>query len=119
MTLEEQINQQRVKHIVSSYQLAGDDIEAFAGYLDELLQTYAMPLIELALAETLLDNWVNVPMRTGILFLQQTHDRLRNWETHSISSSLTPEDFQQITGLDPSPIFGASEFPPPSIARSC
>ena len=33
MTLEEQINQQRVKHIVSSYQLAGDDIEAFAGYV--------------------------------------------------------------------------------------
>ncbi len=119
MTLEEQISQQRVKHIVSSYQLAGDDIEAFAGYLDELLQAYALPLIELALAETLVDSWVNVPMPTGILFLQQTHDRLKNWETHSISSSLTPEEFQQITGLDPSPIFGASECPPPSIVRPC
>ncbi len=119
MTPEEQINQQRVKHIVSSYQLAGDDVEAFAGYLDELLQTYAMPLIELALAETLVDSWVNVPMQTGILFLQQAHDRLKKWDAHSISSSLTPETFQQITGLDPSPIFGASEFPPPSIARPC
>ncbi|PSB20629.1 hypothetical protein C7B65_06915 [Phormidesmis priestleyi ULC007] len=119
MTLEEKINQQRVKHIVSSYQLEGKETEAFADYLEELLQTYAMPLLELALAETLIVNWMNVPMQKGILFLQQTHDRLKNWETHSISSSLTPQEFQQITGLDPSPIFGTSEFPPPSIARSC
>ena len=119
MTLEKQINQQRVKHIVSSYQLEGEENEAFADYLETLLQAYAMPLVELALAETLVANWMNVPMQKGVLFLQQTHDRLKNWETHSISSSLTPQEFQQLTGLDPSSIFGTSEFPPPSIARSC
>ena len=119
MTLEKQINQQRVKHIVSSYQIEGGEVEAFADYLEELLQIYAMPLVELALAETLVDNWMSVPVKKGILFLQQTHDRLKNWETHTVSSSLTPQEFHQITGLDPSPVFGISELPPPpSIAHS-
>ncbi len=119
MTLKEQINRQRVQHIVSSYQLEGDEAEAFSDDLEALLHTYGMPLIELALVETLVVNWMNVPMQKGVLFLRQVHDRLKDWETHAISSSLTPQEFQQITGLDPSPIFGISEFPPPSIARSC
>ena len=118
MTLDERINQQRVKHIVSSYQLDGEEVEAFADGLEALLHTYGMPLIELALVETLVANWMNVPMQKGVLFLRQVHDRLKSWETHAIDSSLTPQEFQQLTGLDPSPIFGISESPP-TIARSC
>jgi hypothetical protein len=120
MTLEKQVSQQRVKHIVSSYQLDGEQPEAFVKYLEELLQSYATPLIELALAETLVGNWLNLPMQRGIGFLQQAHDRLQQWETESIISTLTPEQFQQVTGLDPSPIFGSSELPPsPSIVHPC
>jgi hypothetical protein len=117
MTLEQQLSQQRVKHIVSSYQLEGSEFEAFANYLDELLQTYASPLIELALTETIVTHWLTVTLPRGIPFLDQVHALLKHWEVAEITSTLTPEEFQQITGLDPSPVFGSSEVPPPSIVR--
>jgi hypothetical protein len=117
MEIQEQISRQRVKHIVDSYQLQSDDGETFDDYLEELMQIYPLPLIELAIAETLVDNWLNVPLVKGVSFLAQVHQRLKSWEASpSIVSTITPEQFQQITGLDPSPVFGV-EFPPPQTTR--
>ncbi|MBD3882523.1 hypothetical protein IFO70_12200 [Phormidium tenue FACHB-886] len=112
MEIREQLSRQRVKHIISSYQLGGEEPHRFDLYLDELLQLYPRPLIELALIETLIDHWLSIPLLRGIEFLNQTHDKLKNWETQPIVSTITPEQFQQIAGLDPTPIFGSAELPP-------
>jgi hypothetical protein len=112
MELREQINRQRVKHIVSSYQLDGKDTDQFDRYLDDLLENYPVPLIELALIETLVDHWAAPPLVRGLDFLSQAHDKLKSWESQPIISTITPAQFRQITGLDPSPIFGSAELPP-------
>jgi hypothetical protein len=116
MTLEEQLQRQRVKHIVTSYHLAGDDADAFVLYLHALLDQYPAPLIELALVEVLVTHWLAVPLLRGCEFLVHVHDRLRAWEEETVahdstaptqaSSLVHPKDFQHITGLDPTPIFG-------------
>jgi hypothetical protein len=105
MELQEQVNRQRVQHIVSSYRLAGSEAEEFNCFLEELLQIYPTGLLELALTETLVDHWLNVPLLRGIAFLSQVHQRLQLWETQAIATTLTPDQFQQITGLDPRPAF--------------
>jgi hypothetical protein len=112
MELQERLSQQRVKHIVSSYQLDGTDINRFTVYLEDLLQHYPTPLIELALTETLVDSWSTVPLVRGVEFLIQAHDKLKVWEHQPIVSTITPEQFQQITNLDPGPVFGTDEVPP-------
>lgn len=112
MKIREQLNRQRVKHIVSSYQLGGSEANCFDSYLNELLQIYPYPLIELALVETLIDQWLSVPLTRGVEFLAQTHNKLKAWENQPIISTITPEQFQHIAGLDPSPIFGTAELPP-------
>ncbi len=114
MDFREQLKQQRVKHIVSSYQLAGTDAESFEHYLAGLLHAYPAPLIELALVETLVDCWVRLPVIRGCEFLAIAHDYLQDWDDRlqafsrhqPVASTIAPEQFQQITGLDPSPIFG-------------
>ncbi|MEO1211658.1 MAG: hypothetical protein AAFX78_19340 [Cyanobacteria bacterium J06638_20] len=113
MDLRTAINRQRIFHIVSSYQLDGADCTMFQAHLADLLEQYPTPLIELSLAETLVDHWLKVPPIRGLQFLQQAHNTLKQWEDQPICSTLTPGQFQQITGLDPSPIFGPSELPPP------
>jgi hypothetical protein len=122
MDISEQLSRQRVKHIVNSYQLQhceADPIDDFEDYLEDLLQVYPSPLIELALVETLVDHWLAVPLVRGFQFLVQTHRKLKSWESQPIASTLTPEQFQQISGLDPSPIFGPSQPPRrPSPAQS-
>ncbi|MBF2002984.1 MAG: hypothetical protein IGS50_18975 [Synechococcales cyanobacterium C42_A2020_086] len=118
MKLQEQVSRQRVKHIVSSYQLSGDEPHQFELYLEELLRLYPYPLIELALIETLVDQWISVPLRRGVEFLAQTHNKLKSWENQPIVSTMTPAQFRDIAGLDPTPIFGSSELPPTcSIVR--
>ncbi|NJR40467.1 MAG: hypothetical protein HC781_18590 [Leptolyngbyaceae cyanobacterium CSU_1_4] len=112
MEIWEQLSRQRVKHIVSSYHLGGDEAVRFDGYLEELLQRYPRPLIELALIETLVDAWLAIPLVRGVSFLIKVHDKLRVWENQPIVSTLTPTQFQQIAGLDPAPVFGSTELPP-------
>jgi len=114
MDIREQLNRQRIKHIISSYQLNGNESSGFNLYLEELMQNYPQPLIELALVETLIDQWLTVPLLRGIEFLTQTHSKLRAWENCPIVSTITPAQFQQIVGLDPTPIFGSAELPPVS-----
>jgi hypothetical protein len=113
MELREKLSQQRVKHIIHSYQLAGHETSQVDGYVEEWFQTYPTPLIELAVVETLVDLWLTVPLVRGVAFMSLAHSKLKDWENQPITSTITPDQFQQITGLDPSPIFGSAEFPPP------
>jgi hypothetical protein len=115
MDIREQLNRQRIRHIVDSYQLSGNEGNLFELYLEELLQTYPYPLIELALVETLIDHWLSVPLARGVNFLTQTHDKLKAWESQPIVSTITPGQFQQIAGLDPTPVFGPTGLPAVSI----
>lgn len=106
MKLSEKLSQQRVKYIVESYGLQTEPSGLFADYLNKLLQTYPTGLIELALVETLLDSWKTVPLVRGIEFLTKVHRRLQDWEQQPFVTTITPNYFQQITGLDPFPVFG-------------
>ncbi|NEQ30970.1 MAG: hypothetical protein F6K04_08195 [Leptolyngbya sp. SIO4C5] len=74
-------------------------------YLSCLLDCYSTALVELALAEILVKNWLRYPMIRGVSFLMQVHEKLKNWETQPVMSVLTPTQFQLVTGLDPEPVF--------------
>lgn len=125
MDIEQQVKQQRVKHIVSSYHLpkdnndtaerasAADDLEKFNAYLAQLLERHPSPLVELALVQTLAQGWLRVPMLRGVPFLAIVDQQLQEWQQGPITTAITPNQFQQITGLDPSPIFGETEQPQP------
>ena len=106
MEIWEQISRQRVKYIVDSYQLDGDDDADFGEYLEDLLQAYPPPQIELALVEILIESWRFTPMMRGVMFLKRSHELLKNWENHPISQHISPTHFRLITGLDPTPVFG-------------
>lgn len=119
MEVQEAVKRQRVKYIISSYRLDEANSQEFEDYLEMLMAHYPWPLIELALVETLIHNWVQVPMKRGYEFLTQVHEQLQIWERYvliqtetapSIASTITPEQFQQITNLDPSPIFGIANL---------
>ncbi|MGB3614856.1 MAG: hypothetical protein WBA10_13770 [Elainellaceae cyanobacterium] len=110
MNLQDKISQQRIDHIVRSYNLDGDEKANFSAYLSELTQAYPLPLIELSLVETMVENWLTVPFQRGVDFLVQAHARLQNWESQPIVSTLTSEQFSSITGLDPFPVFGAKQI---------
>jgi hypothetical protein len=115
MEIQERINQQRVRYIVDSYQLNGSEVEEFNGYLSDLIKHYPTPLIELAFVETLLDHWLTVPLTRGSAFLKQAHQKLKTWESQTIVTTLRPDQFHQITGLDPAPIFGLPERSPRAL----
>lgn len=112
MNIDTELKRHRVKHIISSYHLAGEPSSSFDNYLETLLECYPAPLIELALVETLVESWLKVPLPRGCSFLAQADEKLKAWQGSAIASTLSPEQFQQITGLDPSPIFGSSGTPP-------
>lgn len=142
MDIQERITRQRVHHIVASYQLDGNDGDAFADILNQLLETYPQSLIELAIAESIVEGWSDVPMQKGIPFIQKVQKKLRSWQpelelpsrpstslktlnpkffgamsldVRAINSSsinpetigitITPAQFEQITGLDTGLLF--------------
>jgi hypothetical protein len=111
MEIWEQISRQRVKYIVDSYQLDGDDDEDFYEYLEDLLQAYAPPQIELALVEILIQSWRITPLVRGVTFLERSHVLLKSWENKAIAPNLSPVHFRLITGLDPTPTFGNAVIP--------
>ncbi len=90
MDIQERITRQRVKHIVDSYQLDGEDVDAFADYLTKLLETYPQSLIEIALTEGIVKGWSEIPMQKGMPFIQAVHERLRSWQYEPESSSQLP-----------------------------
>lgn len=116
MSLRERINNQRIQHIVSSYRLQGDDGAEFFAQLEDLAHRYPSPLIELALAEVLVESWLNTPLIRGLIFLQRVRHTLQEWEVEGlVSSRITPPQFFYITGLDPAPIFGNPRALTPSL----
>jgi hypothetical protein len=105
----EQTQQQRLRHIIECYDLAGDremEGDRFQTSLDRLSQTYPLVLVELAFVEVLAQHWLRLPRPQGVRFLALVRRRLRQWQQPPIESSLTRNQFHHITGLDPSPIFG-------------
>lgn len=108
---QQQLSRQRVKHIIDSYALAGDEADAFDAYLSELLDQYPHGLIELALVETLVKNWLTIPMKKGVPFLAAAHDWIKQWQLEPLPALLTPAQFEQITGLDPQLAFAALHHP--------
>ena len=142
MDIQERITRQRVHHIVASYQLDGDDGDAFADTLSQLLEMYPQALIELALAESIVEGWSDIPMPKGIPFIQKVQNKLQSWQPdlellsgsstslktlnpqfyramssdvraidsrcinpETLGITLTPGQFEQITGLDASLLF--------------
>jgi len=101
------ISQQRIQYIIDSYTLTGNDTEAFKTYLGELFNQYPYGLIELAIVETLIKNWLAIPMEKGLPFLKATHEKLKQWQQNVSALSLTPNQFFQITNLDPQHAFSA------------
>jgi hypothetical protein len=95
--------QQRLRHLVDSYTLAGTDPQGklvFHHRLERLVHEYSRAMVELAIAETLLEGWQEVPLVRGMPFLSQVHGRLRAWQMEGCRPYLTPGQFQSITGLD-------------------
>jgi hypothetical protein len=122
MEVWEEISRQRVKYIVDSYQLGGYDggdfDEDFDEYLEDLLQAYAPPQIELALVEVLIESWRVTPLIRGVAFLMRSHELLKGWENKPIAPHISPTHFRLITGLDPTPVFGNSLTQPSKIKIS-
>ena len=111
MEIWEEISRQRVKYIIDSYQLDGWDDDFFDEYLEDLLQAYSPPQIELALVETLIEIWQTTPLIRGTAFLERSHQLLKSWENSPIMTKISPTHFRLITGLDPTPIFGDMVVP--------
>jgi hypothetical protein len=105
ITLRQRVDQQRVKHIIESFQLAGQDDCQFGDRLDQLLGEYPSTWIELAIVEVLVVNWLVVPLPRGLAVLRQVHNLLAQWQQHGLTNLLTEDEFQRITGLDPVPVF--------------
>ncbi|MEM9151613.1 MAG: hypothetical protein AAGB19_14320 [Cyanobacteria bacterium P01_F01_bin.3] len=118
MELQQRIGQQRIQHIVDSYTLKGKETVAFENYLSELVGQYPSGLIELALVETLIKDWLTIPMDKGLPFLTKAHNWLKQWSQNQNMHlphclSLTPSQFSQITGLDAQIAFDAiAQFRP-------
>jgi hypothetical protein len=105
ITLRQRVDQQRVKHIIESFHLCGQDGIRFDDRLGQLLGQYPSTWIELAIAEVLVLNWLIVPMPRGLEVLRQVHNLLAQWQDHGLTNLLTELEFQRITGLDPLPVF--------------
>lgn len=102
MEIQQRISQQRVRHVIDSYMLRGtvDETDAFDAYIDTLLSQYPQGLVELALVETLVKNWLTIPMEKGVAFLTAAHDCIQQWQSTAQPVMITPSQFSQITGLD-------------------
>ena len=96
MDIQERITRQRVKHIVDSYQLDGNDVDAFADNLAKLLDSYPQSLIEIALVEGIIKGWSEVPMQRGMPFIQGVQERLRSWQSKLDPSSQLFSTFQSV-----------------------
>ena len=96
------MQQQRLQHIINSYSLAGEDVEPFLTKLNLLREDHPWFLIELALVEILVQNWLRYPLPRGLPFLEQVAARLQEWQaTPKVPEFLTPNQFEQVTGLAP------------------
>jgi hypothetical protein len=105
MTLQQQIDRQRVKYIVESFRLGGDEEARFDDRLESLMAHYPIAWLELALAQVVVLNWLIIPLPRGLEVIRQVQNLLRQWERHGVTSLLNPQEFHRVTGLDPNPVF--------------
>ena len=96
---------QRIHTIVTSFDLTGYDPESFDLFLNSLKGQVPLLLLELALVETLVKEWLRIPFERGVTFLEATQDLLQLWQKGRFECRLTPLHFELITGLDPTPTF--------------
>jgi len=98
MELQERISRQRIYHIIDSYQLLGSrPIPAELEHkFSQLLSSYSQEILELAIANCIAKAWTQLPMPRGQAFLDLLIDHLHN----QLPNQLTPQQFQQITGLE-------------------
>lgn len=98
--IQQRLEHQRVFHIIDSYSLDGDDAFAFRAELDQLLLKYPAAQVELAIVETLVQNWASTPLPRGSAFLEQVMQQLTLWNVaRGMTCCFTPLEFEQITGL--------------------
>jgi hypothetical protein len=100
---------QRIQIIVISYNLAGYDEQSFETYLHALMGRVPLLLLELAIVETLIKQWLRIPFERGVQFLEQTQNLLSVWQSGQFECHLTPGYFELVTGLDPDPVFDSLE----------
>ncbi|MEM0979587.1 MAG: hypothetical protein AAGH78_04855 [Cyanobacteria bacterium P01_H01_bin.58] len=94
------LQRQRLDRIVASYALAGEAEDLFSERLQQLLQQYPSVLIEWALVEVLVQNWLRYPLPRGLAFITQVEAKLQQWQTLTDASiAVTPSQFEQVTGL--------------------
>jgi hypothetical protein len=96
--IQAQITNQRIFHIITSYQLANDEPDFYARFND-LLRQYPSPLIELAIVDVLVQAWMTIPLVRGLAFLELVALRLQEWQASGLTTTVTPDVFEQITGL--------------------
>jgi hypothetical protein len=101
MELQERISRQRIYHIIDSYQLLGSPpIPAELDHkFSQLLSNYSQEVLELAIANCVAKAWTQLPMPRGQAFLDLLTEHLNN----QLPNQLTPQQFQQITGLEMPP----------------
>jgi hypothetical protein len=62
---------QRIQTIVASYNLAGCDDQSFEVFLAGLKGQFPLLLLELAIVETLVKQWLRIPFKRGVIFLEE------------------------------------------------
>ena len=97
MEIQKRITRQRVNHIVDSYQLDGDDGDAFTDYLNQLLETYSQSLVELAITEAIIQGWTKIPMQKGLPLLCGVHKLLNSWQPEQPLPSQSSSSFKSQT----------------------
>lgn len=96
---------QRIDHILSSYCLWGQHPHHPYQLMTDLLDNYPAPLVELAVVEVLVDQWLAASLPRGLPFLDQVIQWLGCCSTDGFELKVLPPQFQQITGLDPNQLY--------------
>ncbi|MEM1426065.1 MAG: hypothetical protein AAGF75_05875 [Cyanobacteria bacterium P01_H01_bin.130] len=96
---------QRISHIFNAYQLWGAQSEQVQQQVIQLLDQYPAPLMELAIAEVLVQQWLTALFPRGTQFIDRVHQWLDACATVGISLTVLPPQFQAITGLEPHGVY--------------
>jgi hypothetical protein len=106
MEVQKLISEQRVYHIIDSYQLLERNPDPYLiDELHHLLSTYPHAYLEIAIVECLVKSWSILPMPRGSAFLAMVKDYLHDPQPICLTSA----QFRQITGLAPQPLAQLTE----------
>ena len=96
---------QRINHIFTAYQLWGSQADRVRQQIIQLLAQYPAPLMELAIVEVLVQQWLTALFPRGLQFIDRVQQWLDACATVGISLTVLPPQFQAITGLDPHGVY--------------